>query len=211
MFCYENSDKKCRTCGSKNISRWHSGQYGRPPYYCSFRCRVIGQRNIFLALTIVTSIVCIVLLVFLFQESWGSTELFISFILFLFILVIAIFNTISGFVAYKNSQKGRSTSSRSSPVYSSQYEQERNITPTEYAYRENKSLFPYQPERKLIEPFQMYKSDYKHICMICKLSIDYLDMVYKCPKCENYFHENHLDEWLTSNYTCPVCGNIMKK
>lgn len=166
------------------------------------------------------SIISIVLLIILFIESWNPSELLISFSFSLILLVIFIFNTMIGFEAYKKTQKPKLVNSRStdlkptdsiaSSFYSSAYEQERILTPIEYAYRKNKPLFPYYPEKKLLEPFQMEKESNNSVCMICKLTIDYLEMVYRCPKCQHYFHEKHLDNWLIDNSNCPVCGYALK-
>lgn len=52
-----------------------------------------------------------------------------------------------------------------------------------------------------------YKGEIKgKKCAICKLTFSKEQTILSCPKCETFFHEEHLLDWLASNIDCPVCG-----
>ncbi|MFW9923845.1 MAG: hypothetical protein ACFFDW_11225, partial [Candidatus Thorarchaeota archaeon] len=51
-----------------------------------------------------------------------------------------------------------------------------------------------------------YREDTKNICTICKLDIRIDQNVYQCPVCLNYYHDDHLEEWLRNNTTCLICN-----
>lgn len=217
MSCYaEDSDKKCRVCGNRNISRWHSGKYGRPPYYCSFKCRNIGERVTFLILSIVTLVASVILIVFIIQDSGASYELVIPLVMSIFGFLILFSFAVHGYRSYNDNLQRRirgSTTRTTAPRTATFYP-----TPSEYRRETftDKKFYPQYTEEKdediiFVETFPAKSEAVKNICMICKLKITINEMVYKCPYCDNHFHENHLDEWLNTSKNCPVCGETLKK
>ena len=48
------------------------------------------------------------------------------------------------------------------------------------------------------------------ICMISKTLLDDQDKVLQCPKCNSYFVESYLVEWIEEHITCPVCKYPLK-
>lgn len=59
--------------------------------------------------------------------------------------------------------------------------------------------------KSVYQPTIKGESEEELICMICKLEIFPGDIVYICPNCKSYYHENHLLNWLVIKATCPVC------
>lgn len=49
------------------------------------------------------------------------------------------------------------------------------------------------------------KLNVNDFCGICKLSLREDQKIYRCPNCQNLFHEEHLIDWLLSNQNCPIC------
>jgi len=59
--------------------------------------------------------------------------------------------------------------------------------------------------KSVYQPTFNGESEKELICMICKLEIFSGDIVYLCPNCKSYYHENHFLDWLVIKTTCPVC------
>ncbi|MHA1462878.1 MAG: RING finger protein [Candidatus Heimdallarchaeota archaeon] len=47
------------------------------------------------------------------------------------------------------------------------------------------------------------------ICAICRKNLKKDDLIFQCPNCSTFFHQNHLQEWLKANSECPVCRNTL--
>ncbi|MHA1154687.1 MAG: RING finger domain-containing protein [Candidatus Heimdallarchaeota archaeon] len=47
------------------------------------------------------------------------------------------------------------------------------------------------------------------LCAICRKNLKKNDLIYQCPNCSTFFHQNHLQEWLKANSECPVCRNTL--
>lgn len=45
----------------------------------------------------------------------------------------------------------------------------------------------------------------KTICCICRREILENEKIKQCPKCQTYFHSNHLSIWLDTKKNCPIC------
>ncbi|NHJ86956.1 MAG: hypothetical protein FK734_15950 [Asgard group archaeon] len=50
----------------------------------------------------------------------------------------------------------------------------------------------------------------RFICVICKEEFVDDETVSECRTCSVMFHINHLNEWLKTNSTCPVCNSNLK-
>ena len=48
-------------------------------------------------------------------------------------------------------------------------------------------------------------------CVVCLAEFSQDEMVKKLPPCGHWFHPNCIDQWLTTQSTCPVCRLDMKK
>ena len=46
----------------------------------------------------------------------------------------------------------------------------------------------------------------EEICMVCKLQLKNAKDVLQCPRCESLYHRNHLEKWIKSKKSCPVCS-----
>jgi len=60
-----------------------------------------------------------------------------------------------------------------------------------------------------ISQFHFKETETDKICMICKLPIQYRQVIYQCPNCKTLFHSNHLVGWLNHSDNCPICNHIL--
>jgi hypothetical protein len=49
----------------------------------------------------------------------------------------------------------------------------------------------------------------KSITNICGICLDYMDDKITILKCNHIFHESCINEWLSSNDTCPYCRTVI--
>lgn len=47
-------------------------------------------------------------------------------------------------------------------------------------------------------------------CGICKLEIRKKQKVYQCPNCFTLFHDDHFEEWIQNDTSCPICDYNFK-
>ena len=49
------------------------------------------------------------------------------------------------------------------------------------------------------------------VCPISKMKFNYDDEVVQCTNCKFVFHKHHLDNWMTTKQSCPVCKKPAKQ
>jgi len=162
-----NSDqeKVCRICGKSLIKRFHSGKYGKPPYYCSFKCNAIGERHKLLIVFFIFLILAIIFAIISYQQSTPIVILIILSIFIYSIPLIFLFNSLYGYIA-NNKRNARD----------------------EFQYHSvNKR--PYQLKRSIITSYYPFNErDGEYRCTICKLKLNFSDECYQCSFCKSYFH-----------------------
>lgn len=48
-------------------------------------------------------------------------------------------------------------------------------------------------------------------CMICLIAFEEGEDVKQLPRCHHLYHPMCIDQWLSRNYTCPICRDSAKK
>ena len=101
LMGHYDQEKFCRICGKTPIKSFHSGKYGWPPYYCSFKCNAIGEKNKLLIVYFMFLIVAIFTTIILYLHSAPTIALVLISILFFSFAHIFLFNSIYGYRANK--------------------------------------------------------------------------------------------------------------
>ena len=57
---------------------------------------------------------------------------------------------------------------------------------------------------------QFTQDENGEICTICKKKLIKNQIIIQCPKCDSYFHHEHIMEWYNENQCCPVCKSSIE-
>ncbi|MHA1211408.1 MAG: hypothetical protein ACTSSH_03010, partial [Candidatus Heimdallarchaeota archaeon] len=109
-MCYRfDEDDLCDFCGKARASRFHSNKYGTVKY-CSFECKLMGQRNINLAFSLFFGIPSIGVFIYgLVAQIENQAVIIMSSLGMLVASIITFLMALSGLRAYKkySRYKGR--------------------------------------------------------------------------------------------------------
>ena len=99
---YSDKEEVCRICGKSPISSFHSGtRYRRndPPYYCSFKCNAIGERQKLLIVSFVFAIIAIACIIMLFLDDVPHAASIIVTVFACLATLLFLSNNIYGYIA----------------------------------------------------------------------------------------------------------------
>jgi hypothetical protein len=150
----------------------------------------------------VSTILLVVLLVWLFNYSQGSY--YIIYILISIFSLLLIFGI--AWLVYQIIRKRRYLEEQEEISESSEFRSsERNIDDFHRrlkTHRRDKALYETLREVKIIK----FNDDVTgHQCSISKSKFTAGEEVLQCPYCKSLFKRNYLIDWLVKNDICPVC------
>ncbi|CAD8181878.1 unnamed protein product [Paramecium pentaurelia] len=74
----------------------------------------------------------------------------------------------------------------------------------------NLGLSPEELQKLTRKPWIEYQVIYQEDCPICLCQLEQMEIVAQLPKCNHYFHDTCIDEWLNEKPLCPSCRNNVR-
>ncbi|CAD8078609.1 unnamed protein product [Paramecium primaurelia] len=74
----------------------------------------------------------------------------------------------------------------------------------------NRGLSPEELLKLTRKPWIEYQVPQQEDCPICLCQLEQMEIIVQLPKCNHYFHDTCIDEWLNAKPLCPSCRNNVR-